>query len=92
MGSVFWVTSSLLKRFLGTENDGGWPGESRPPWARESLARFGFWFPEPLQEERVRGIGELGDERKVVPTEVVRVAIVQKLVAGRTGFSLFCLG
>ena len=75
MGSVFWVTSSLLKRFLGTENDGGWPGESRPPWARGLLALLGFQLRELLEDEGVRVIGELGDERKVVPTEAVRVAV-----------------
>lgn len=43
--------------------------------ARGLLALLGFQLRELLEDERVRVIGELGDEREVVPTEAVRVVV-----------------
>ncbi len=50
-------------------------GRSGRRRAQRSLALFGFQLRELLEDERVRVIGELGDEREVVPTEAIRVII-----------------
>jgi hypothetical protein len=43
---------------------------------RELLALFRFHFREPLEDERVRLIGQLGDQREVIATEAVRVVVL----------------
>ena len=50
-------------------------GRSGRRGAQGSLALFGFQLRELLEDEGVRVIGELGDEREVVPTEAIRVII-----------------
>jgi len=47
---------------------------------RELLALLRFQLREPLEDERVRLIGQLGDQRKVITTEAVGIVIVISLV------------
>jgi len=47
---------------------------------RELLALLRFQLREPLEDERVRLICQLGDQRKVITTEAVGIVIVIGLV------------
>jgi len=47
---------------------------------RELLALLRFQLREPFEDERVRLIGQLGDQRKVITTEAVGIVIVIRLV------------
>jgi hypothetical protein len=63
--------------FAGTKKGGR---INRPPLSRGSLAVLGLQFREAFEDERVGLIGDLGDEREVIPAEAVGVAEIPAFV------------
>ena len=47
---------------------------------RGLLALFVLQFREPFEDERVRLIGQLGDQRQVITTEAIAIVIIISLV------------
>src|SRR6516162_1477507 len=47
---------------------------------RGLLALFVFEFREPFEDERVRLIGQLGDQRQVIAAEAIAIVIVLSLI------------
>src|SRR5438445_12374465 len=75
--SVVWGSLGLRFASMDTKKAAGETGRR---WRRGSFALLGFQFREPFENERVRLIGQLGDQRQIIPTEAVGVVVIPGFV------------
>ena len=60
------------------------PGSPAARLKEGLLVLFVFEFREPLKDERVRLIGQLGDQRQVITTEAIGIMIVIRVLGTST--------